>query len=192
MDVVGGLVCLEIKGGEGRKVGRAAGSLGIFTASSNPSLPPLLNFSLDRQPPRSTLTTPSIDSAHSSCPRTSTLLPKMTVIPALALPSSPTSSVLPSFSRSPHSHTIPPPNPSNSSSKLSSPPSPPSPSTEEPLVHIQNCRIASDSGVSQPSSIWFDPVSGKIVGAQEAFYAAQERGREVREVDMGGDVVAPG
>lgn len=169
--------------------GKPAGSLGVFTASSNSRLSflafPHQNFTLTLDHHHHFLTIQSILVFY---PLLKPLL-KMSVIPALALPPSPTSSVLPSFSRSPHSHSVPPPNPSY---EIQSPPSPPPMSTEEPLVHLQNCRIASDQGVGQPSSIWFDPCSGKIVGAQEAFYAAQERGREVREVDMGGDVVAPG
>jgi hypothetical protein len=59
-------------------------------------------------------------------------------------------------------------------------------------VHLHNCRIASDTGVSPPTSLWLDPASGRIVGAQEAFFSAQDQSRQVTEIDMGGDVVAPG
>jgi hypothetical protein len=56
-----------------------------------------------------------------------------------------------------------------------------------PLVHLRNVRLSTPEGVAEPSSLWLDPASGKVAGIQDV---AMSRG--VVELDLDGDVVAPG
>jgi hypothetical protein len=58
-----------------------------------------------------------------------------------------------------------------------------------PLVHLRNVRLSTPEGVAEPSSLWLDPASGKVAGIQDLFVAMS---RGVVELDLDGDVVAPG
>lgn len=58
-----------------------------------------------------------------------------------------------------------------------------------PLVNLQNLRLSSSEGLSEITSLWLDPQTGKVIGFQDVF-ASMSRG--VRMEDLGGAVVAPG